>query len=441
MMLMVPIYSVESYMALQADDKDAVIVWETLRETYEAYVIYCFVRYLISGLAQESAKKREKKSEHESEDESCLRAMEAKDAHHGEHMAGFQYCLRPWIMGEEFFVKVKLGTMAYVWTRLLCTLLTIVLNALDLYDEGNLGNAKAGYLWCTILLTSTQTWALYVLALFYHAMGDDLSPLKPFCKFISVKAVVFFSFWQSIVVVLLSRMGMIPHESDDRSQFNSAQIQDLLICYEMFAASVAMYVAFPADKNGEEKDSKNKGVWAQVRDSVQHTASIVSPEDVMVESEETANLLVSDVEVSGEVQLGLIAIMSANECLSYIGVRVINARNLAAGDLGGLSDPYVKMRLVDMNGGTLYGSEHKTEVIHKTLNPEWNVQFDFQENAIKNLNDMHSLIIEVYDEDFGGIGGTLVDNDLGHVKILRTAFHGIEHTKWFNLAAGHNVYH
>jgi len=36
MLLMVPIYSIESYLAIKADEEgNWVIIWETLRETYE----------------------------------------------------------------------------------------------------------------------------------------------------------------------------------------------------------------------------------------------------------------------------------------------------------------------------------------------------------------------------------------------------------------------
>jgi hypothetical protein len=72
MLLMVPIYAVEavhisdlrgsawvrerltggapsqSILALRAGGH-WVVAWETLRETYEAYAIYCFVRFLITG--------------------------------------------------------------------------------------------------------------------------------------------------------------------------------------------------------------------------------------------------------------------------------------------------------------------------------------------------------------------------------------------------------
>ena len=54
------------------------------------------------------------------------------------------------------------------------------------------------------MLTSiSQGWALYCLVLFYKGLRHELAPMKPVAKFLSVKALVFFSFWQSIVIALL----------------------------------------------------------------------------------------------------------------------------------------------------------------------------------------------------------------------------------------------
>jgi len=347
--------------------------------------------------------------------------------------------------------------MSYVWTRLLCTLLTLILQPLKLYDEGNLTNVKAGYLWFTCLLTTSQTWALYVLVLFYHAMQKELQPLKPFLKFVSVKAVVFFSFWQSVMVAILARAGIIPDKTTNSDEFDAKQIQDILICFEMFAAAVAMMVAFPASEHREARTDSAKqkpelswndplGFLRESADIAKIGATIVSPEDVLAESEETASLLTAGVEVSGDIELGLTLRHIGGARLASVGVRVIQARNLAAGDVGGLSDPYVRLSLLGDRDAALQGGTAKTEVHAGTLNPVWDHTFFFEDNEVPGLEDFNAVQIEVIDQDFGALTGTsgIGDDSLGKCKIMKSAFRSAveqEQVRWFTLSAGHNVYH
>ena len=54
----------------------------------------------------------------------------------------------------------------------------------------------AGYFYCSIAYNISVTVALYGLFLFYSATRPLLSPFHPVLKFLSVKSIVFLSFWQ-----------------------------------------------------------------------------------------------------------------------------------------------------------------------------------------------------------------------------------------------------
>ncbi|KAL9658052.1 hypothetical protein ABK040_012290 [Willaertia magna] len=75
-----------------------------------------------------------------------------------------------------------------------------------------------------------------------------------------------------------------------------------------------------------------------------------------------------------------------------ITVKIIKGTNLIAADMNGKSDPYVVLDTsMDFN------AVHKTAIIEKTLNPEWNDEF-----VIKNLykeTDSTFLFFNVWDWD------------------------------------------
>ncbi len=75
------------------------------------------------------------------------------------------------------------------------TALTAIL--LDMYGYYNDGvyDFKTGYLYLSIINNCSVSLSLYCLVLFYIATEERLKPFNPFYKFLTVKAVLFFSFW------------------------------------------------------------------------------------------------------------------------------------------------------------------------------------------------------------------------------------------------------
>lgn len=72
-------------------------------------------------------------------------------------------------------------------------------------------SVNGGYLYITIIYNVSVSLALYALFLFYSATSDLLRPYEPVLKFLTIKSVIFLSFWQGgwffcfiIIVKILS---------------------------------------------------------------------------------------------------------------------------------------------------------------------------------------------------------------------------------------------
>jgi hypothetical protein len=157
-------------------------------------------------------------------------------------MWGLQWCVKPWIMGQPirktyeevtaaatttttatqtrslkrvhwtspFFVKCKFGVLQYVLLKFVVSFVVMILERNHIYKEGNF-TPKGAYLYICILTNLSQCWALYCLIFFYYATKNELSSIRPVGKFLSVEALVFFTWWQSVCISMLYQMDLIPH--------------------------------------------------------------------------------------------------------------------------------------------------------------------------------------------------------------------------------------
>ncbi|XP_013394461.1 transmembrane protein 184C-like [Lingula anatina] len=116
---MVPIYALNAWFALRFPDE--AIYLDTLRECYEAYVIYNFFAYLMSFLRSEFSR-----LEHHLE----LKQSSVK------HIIPF-CCLPSWESGEKFLTHCKHGALQYTVIRPITTIIALICALAGVYDEGH----------------------------------------------------------------------------------------------------------------------------------------------------------------------------------------------------------------------------------------------------------------------------------------------------------------
>ena len=254
--LMVPLYAVESWLSLVLMGSWAVPYIHTLRECYEAYVLYNFMVFILEWLEQEAS------YHFTTYVEKLARQPQFP------HIWPMGHCMKPWPMGQPFIGSVKVGVINYVTIRPAMGFLTLILIPMNLYTEGDM-SPRSGYLWITIINNFSQCWALYCLVMLYHVVYEDAKPIRPLAKFLCVKAVVFFSFWQAIVIAILVKVGAAQSVLSNEDGVAEAA-QDYLICFEMFVAAIAHTYAFSASEwwEGSEREMAPRTIWDNFRDLV-----------------------------------------------------------------------------------------------------------------------------------------------------------------------------
>jgi len=86
--------------------------------------------------------------------------------------------------------------------------------------------------------------AMYSLVTFYENMKDYLKPHRPLTKFLAIKFVIFFSFWQSVVVAGFVKIGVIHSTTYWTADNVGSGIQNTLVCIEMVVAGLLHIYAF-----------------------------------------------------------------------------------------------------------------------------------------------------------------------------------------------------
>ncbi|KDQ10634.1 hypothetical protein BOTBODRAFT_486843 [Botryobasidium botryosum FD-172 SS1] len=225
-MIMVPIYAIASLISLFS--LEAAFVIDAIRDIYEAFVIYCFFNLLLAYLGGER---------------SLLILLYGRQPL--PHVFPVTIFKREFDPSDPFtFLFLKRGILQYVQVKPILAAITLILKATGTFHEGDL-SVTSGYLWISLVYNISICTALYCLANFWRCVSADIKPFRPMPKFLCVKGILFFSFWQAIGISILVAMGFIKKVGPyTDAEHISLALTDTLICFEMPFFAFAHWFAF-----------------------------------------------------------------------------------------------------------------------------------------------------------------------------------------------------
>jgi hypothetical protein len=208
----VPVYAVFSWMSLAIPSKS--LIFESVRDCWEAVVIYEFLKLILAYCGGESA---------------CLLVI-MKNPGSVAHMWPFNYCFRPLRLDARFMRICKRFTLQFVLIKPIMAIVNIVMLEVCLYTN------KSYQMSQLIVYNISYSFALYGLVLFYLATHHHpgLKSRKPLLKFAAIKTIIFATYYQGLLVQLVP--GFDRHYLEALNNF--------IFCWEMIVFSIVHVWAF-----------------------------------------------------------------------------------------------------------------------------------------------------------------------------------------------------
>ncbi|XP_062918474.1 transmembrane protein 184B-like isoform X2 [Mobula hypostoma] len=266
-LFIVPIYAFDSWLSLLFFTNDQYYVYfNTVRDCYEAFVIYNFLSLCYEYLGGESAIMSEIRGK--PVELSCLYGT---------------CCLWGKTYSIGFLRFCKQATLQFCVVKPLMAIITVILQAFGKYKDGDF-NVASGYLYVMIIYNISVSLSLYALFLFYFATRELLSPYSPVLKFFMVKSVIFLSFWQGMLLAILEKCGAIPKIAVADVYVGEGTVaagyQNFIICIEMFFAAIALRYAFTS-KVYRDKRVDSQGRCAPMKSISSSLKETMNPHDIV----------------------------------------------------------------------------------------------------------------------------------------------------------------
>lgn len=267
-----PIYAFDSWLSILFFKNDYYYVYfATIRDCFEAFVIYCFLSLCYEYLGGEGnimSEIRNKTIPHSYLHLTCC-------------ISGKSYTI-------GFLRFCKQMTLQFCIVKPIMALVTLILQAFKKYHDGDF-RLDGGYLYITIIYNISITLALYGLFLFYFATKNMLKPFDPLLKFFTVKSVIFLTFWQGVLLAIFEKTGIIQAIDGDLNNNLSAGTvaagwQNFIICIEMLFAAISLRFAFPYSIYANSYNGRSTGRIVTMQSISSNLKETMNPRDIMADA-------------------------------------------------------------------------------------------------------------------------------------------------------------
>ncbi|KAH3685625.1 hypothetical protein WICPIJ_003372, partial [Wickerhamomyces pijperi] len=206
---MIPLYAISCLCTISSPPLPKVIAsfFNLIVEVYEAFVIYTFFSLLTVYLGDER---------------DIIIKNSGKEP--VKHLILGAYLPLVDISDPFTFLAIKRGILQYVWLKpMICMVNSI--------NELWLDNNPGVYSCITVIYNLSVSVSLYDLALFWSCLYSQLSPFKPWGKFLNVKLIIFASYWQTLFISLLNFFGIADPDVDYQAYLMSWELLGFAISH------------------------------------------------------------------------------------------------------------------------------------------------------------------------------------------------------------------
>ncbi|KAH8111564.1 DUF300-domain-containing protein [Phellopilus nigrolimitatus] len=247
---MPPVYAIISFFSYRFFR--SYTYYELIEVVYEAITISAFLLLIIEYVASTAV-------EHD-----ARKALERKD----KRALPIPFCCWRYRPTKAYFMyTVKWSVMQYVVVRPLVSVIAIICQKYNILCENGGFNFSFAYAYIEIVDCVSISVALYGLLMFYGLTKDELKGRRPLAKFLCIKLIVMFTFYQSFVFSVLE--GRVIHATQYWTETNIADgLTALTICIEMVFFAAGMMWAYPSTPY-KEPGVKTR-IWRALWDSINY---------------------------------------------------------------------------------------------------------------------------------------------------------------------------